>query len=238
MLTAQNPLPATVAHILATAPAAGAAILYGSHARGQPTLTSDLDLLVVARSRLEKASLRQWSATVEAHLPELSLSVLTEDELRIEASVHPSFAAHLDLEGQIFSLSTGGACRTRSALSHWARSDGLEAEARRRLSRMHRSCRPQTASAVPTLARVYATAKALCMIASLRESSPEFRWQHTFDAVGQLHPDASSATTFLAGLRKYYEANRGTQRISDSDRRQARCLVPDALGCVDDLVRF
>lgn len=180
-------------------------VLFGSMARGDSDMQSDLDVLVVVADREARAAvLSSLRAQFDgAHWP----LVLTVASLHREAVEHPSFVAHLLDEG-ILLRSKSAWDALRSSLSHRAfDSDALAREVRSRAKDVEpllRSERFQN-SPITALSHLYGIARSLVIARLLQEGIHEYSWERAFDRYAQVRPELSPDLLALKDLRPYYE---------------------------------
>lgn len=183
-------------------------IIFGSHARRDHHLMSDLDLLIVrSASTPASATKEEVRKRTSTGNPRPSIIAYTADELIAEIDKRPSFGAHLSDEG-IFAYCTRSCSRVRRRLKDFI----LDKEA---LSReLQYECQAldlftDTArfnrQFVSSLGRLYSIARSVVIIKLLQSGVHEYDWRRIFDEFAGKYPERSADVDLLSSLRPFYE---------------------------------
>jgi len=182
-------------------------LVFGSVARGEQTVTSDVDLLIVTQdgdsARVLRNTIRE--ADLDVHPIVFSIGSLLNDD-----TVYPSFLAHLLEEGRALVGQQAWDDVKASLASRISDRTLLDAELRRRIRGLRLFDYPERfrRSPITACSHLYTIAKATVIVQLLRNDVHEFSWTRAFDRYAELRPDLAGDLDALKQLRPYYDASR------------------------------
>jgi predicted nucleotidyltransferase len=217
----------------------GVAVLYGSYARGTTTSRSDLDVLLVTDDRAAAGCLMRRGRGLGAFLEDrLSVSTMSEADLRKEQGSRPAFVDHLRTEGEVFNFSADASLQSVNAiLDDRVGEEALnrEADARTSAALKSVSLRRLNGSYVGALSRIYSAGKGVCMARLAAVDQSEYDWREVFTRFAGVWPAAARSATHLASLRPFYEHVRGTAALPSDARPQEYALVQASVHSLKDV---
>jgi predicted nucleotidyltransferase len=183
-----------------------AVLLFGSVARGDATVDSDIDLIIVASDPLRSAQVRE--ALGEEHW-RTSITCHTWDSLAAAREEEWSFFVHLREEGEVL---YGGPELKRSIdrthppdFTVWKERLGDELE---RLDRFDDLDRYSAGYNLP-LARIFRTARYSCMLENTAAGESAFGRDACFDVFARRHPEVSAETDLVRRLWPFHARTQG-----------------------------
>jgi predicted nucleotidyltransferase len=181
-----------------------AVCVYGSVARGNATVDSDIDLLVVGDgAELSSRLVRTLAPTELRHLRPV-LTFYTMDELEVLLSSRVSFAAHLATEGRILFDRYGALKRMFAA--HSAKPLAVEEELEYQLRRLRsfEDTSQFNGNFMFCLAQLYVVGKAVIMLILAGEDRPEYDKDRAFKVMARTRPELRADLERVAELKPFY----------------------------------
>jgi len=184
-------------------------VIFGSHARNELQVTSDIDLLVVHSESLRPVNVRLLiKQSVPADLcHRVSATCFTRKILLHEFDKNPSFATHLADEGIILHKRESFDPVEHRLNSTQLSADMLTRELAARTRKLHlfRNLERFNGEFVPCLARLYAIGRSVVIIKLLQHDIHEYSWRRLFDAYASIHPELEPDLSRIESLRPCYE---------------------------------
>ncbi len=212
-------------------------IVFGSLAREEHDLGSDIDLLVVHDELASLSDLRQRvdAATgLNGALVKVTSFFFTAEALRDEFARYPSFGAHFADEGIVVVRKSGFDNVEMMIESASLTPVALRAELEDRVSQLGPLSRLERFNGEfgPCLARLYSIGRAVVIIKLLENGIHEYSWRRAFESYGSVRPELRGELECVADLRTFYDhvLNRLGRAIDHSP--VDRVYVERAIGAI------
>lgn len=217
----------TAAKVLAAVPGVQGVCVFGSVARGQARVGSDIDLLVLGTDEWLTPSMLSRQMPAELHTAQLSLSYYTTDSLDRYLHRWSRFSAHLRREGWILYDPLGEL--RRALATDIPVSTAEEIAAQRRHLNNYAHVERFGGRFMFTLTHLYRIGRTVVFAILAEHGTLEFDRERAFRAVMELYPDRAADAMIIERLAPFYE--RVTRRLHE-------IILPfDPVGCETEVIR-
>jgi hypothetical protein len=221
---------------LARQPDVMAVSLLGSVARGDASLDSDVDLLVITANETRRSwLLRRLPPTMR--IERLSLQCLSTKRWEAEAERGSLFLHHVRLEGQTL-YDPQGVLEAGLALVS-GRPPDTAGEIRRQHRRLnlYRDLSRLNGQHLFALAHLYAIGKATAIARCIEFGEPIFVKEQALRCLAARRPNVAEAANVISRLRPFYDLTRGRERALPFAASAADDEVRRAVAAIEKLAR-
>lgn len=181
---------------------------FGSAARGDADVGSDIDVLVVRSDDISGREVhRLFDEAFQPKPSRLSALVRSATQLRAEVRDRPSFGAHLLDEGRVEYEATGWSGFALILKDIRLEPKELDREVRERIAELEvlrRTSRFRGAY-VSYLANIYTLGRSIVIVKLLSSGHHEYGWKRIFEEYERVRPELSNELRTLAELRPFFD---------------------------------